>query len=175
MPRFFLFAKRSATYPVPVGPAGADEHSKAGASMRPFRWVLGFGDRIGGRAGGWRSGGRVGRGSTSAVPGDRLVTNTGSNTVSTIDVETRTKHPGDITVGGQPLKVAVTPDGKSQRPAVVVRAKGSCHPELAGQVAGRCCSPASEHFGGPADIGARWGRSGRRRRRSSRRDRSHRP
>jgi DNA-binding beta-propeller fold protein YncE len=35
------------------------------------------------------------------------------DSVSTIDVETRTKHPGDITVGRQPLKVAVTPDGTS--------------------------------------------------------------
>ena len=35
------------------------------------------------------------------------------NSVSTIDVKTRTKHPNDITVGIQPLRVAVTPDGKT--------------------------------------------------------------
>jgi YVTN family beta-propeller protein len=31
------------------------------------------------------------------------------DSVSTIDVKTRTKHPTDITVGLQPLRVAVTP------------------------------------------------------------------
>jgi YVTN family beta-propeller protein len=31
------------------------------------------------------------------------------NSVSTIDVKTRTKHPTDITVGLQPLRVAITP------------------------------------------------------------------
>jgi YVTN family beta-propeller protein len=35
------------------------------------------------------------------------------NSVSTIDVKTRTKHPTDITVGLQPLRVAITPDGKT--------------------------------------------------------------
>jgi YVTN family beta-propeller protein len=38
-----------------------------------------------------------------------LVNNFTSGTVSTIDVKTRTKHPTDITVGTQPLGVAVTP------------------------------------------------------------------
>jgi YVTN family beta-propeller protein len=33
----------------------------------------------------------------------------GGNSVSTIDVKTRKKHPDDITVGLQPLRVAVTP------------------------------------------------------------------
>jgi DNA-binding beta-propeller fold protein YncE len=33
--------------------------------------------------------------------------------VSTIDVKTRTKHPTDITVGTQPLRVAITPDGRT--------------------------------------------------------------
>jgi YVTN family beta-propeller protein len=33
--------------------------------------------------------------------------------VSTIDVKTRTKHPTDITVAAKPLRVAVTPDGKT--------------------------------------------------------------
>ena len=38
-----------------------------------------------------------------------FVANYGSDTVSTIDVKTRTKHPTDITVGTQPIRVAVTP------------------------------------------------------------------
>jgi YVTN family beta-propeller protein len=33
----------------------------------------------------------------------------GGNSVSTIDVKTRTKHPDDITVGVQPLRIAITP------------------------------------------------------------------
>jgi YVTN family beta-propeller protein len=41
------------------------------------------------------------------------VTNSASNSVSTIDVKTRTKHPTDIPVGSLPLGVAVTPDGKT--------------------------------------------------------------
>jgi YVTN family beta-propeller protein len=35
-----------------------------------------------------------------------------ANSVSTIDVKTRKKHPDDITVGVQPLRVAVTPCGR---------------------------------------------------------------
>jgi YVTN family beta-propeller protein len=38
-----------------------------------------------------------------------VVANSGSDTVSTIDVKTRTKNPTDITLGTQPLRVAVTP------------------------------------------------------------------
>jgi YVTN family beta-propeller protein len=34
-------------------------------------------------------------------------------TVSAIDVKTRTKDPTDITVGAQPISLAVTPDGKT--------------------------------------------------------------
>jgi YVTN family beta-propeller protein len=37
----------------------------------------------------------------------------GSDTVSTIDVKTRTKHPTDITVGRLPFGIAITPDGKT--------------------------------------------------------------
>jgi YVTN family beta-propeller protein len=37
----------------------------------------------------------------------------GSDTVSTIDVKTRTKNPTDITVGRLPFAVAVTPDGRT--------------------------------------------------------------
>jgi YVTN family beta-propeller protein len=37
----------------------------------------------------------------------------GSDTVSTIDVKTRTKNPTDITVGRLPSLVAVTPDGRT--------------------------------------------------------------
>jgi YVTN family beta-propeller protein len=42
-----------------------------------------------------------------------FVANTGSGTVSTIDVNTRTKDPTDITVGSLPNAAAVTPDGKT--------------------------------------------------------------
>jgi YVTN family beta-propeller protein len=42
-----------------------------------------------------------------------LVANSGSDSVSTIDVKTRTKNPTDITVGPRPLPHAVTPDGKT--------------------------------------------------------------
>jgi YVTN family beta-propeller protein len=35
------------------------------------------------------------------------------DSISTIDVKTRTKHPDDIPVGAGPLGVAVTPDGKT--------------------------------------------------------------
>ena len=42
-----------------------------------------------------------------------FVANSVSDTVSTIDANTRTKHPTDITVGLEPLGVAVTPDGKT--------------------------------------------------------------
>ena len=41
-----------------------------------------------------------------------FVTNLDGGTVSTIDVKTRTKHPTDIVLGGGPVGVAVTPDGK---------------------------------------------------------------
>src|SRR5262245_18193053 len=40
-----------------------------------------------------------------------FVTNGGSGTVSTIDVQSRTKDPADITVGPGPAGVAITPDG----------------------------------------------------------------
>src|SRR5262249_5279310 len=40
-----------------------------------------------------------------------LVANNGSDTVSTIDVKTRTKDPDDIAVGSEPGVVALTPDG----------------------------------------------------------------
>ena len=36
-----------------------------------------------------------------------------SNSVSTIDVKTRKKNPTDIPVGGRPIGVVVTPDGKT--------------------------------------------------------------
>jgi YVTN family beta-propeller protein len=53
----------------------------------------------------------------SAVPGrgrcqaTAFVANRLSDTVSTIDVKTRTKNPTDIAVGAAPFAVAVTPDG----------------------------------------------------------------
>jgi YVTN family beta-propeller protein len=42
-----------------------------------------------------------------------FIANSGSDTVSTIDVKTKTKHPADITVGSRPGSVAFTPDGKT--------------------------------------------------------------
>ena len=42
-----------------------------------------------------------------------FVTNSASDSVSTIDVKTRTKHPTDIPVGSAPLGVGITPDGKT--------------------------------------------------------------
>ena len=42
-----------------------------------------------------------------------FVSNTGSDTVSTVDVKTRTKHPTDIAVGKTPAGVTITPDGKT--------------------------------------------------------------
>jgi YVTN family beta-propeller protein len=55
-----------------------------------------------------------------------FVTNNGSGTVSTIDVNTRTKNPSDIPVGEHPTDVAVTPDGKTAfvtKPALVLEAE----------------------------------------------------
>jgi YVTN family beta-propeller protein len=55
----------------------------------------------------------------SAVPARKVcratavVTNAMSDSVSTIDVKTRTKHPTDVSVGSFPFGVAVTPDGKT--------------------------------------------------------------
>src|SRR5262249_37802326 len=37
----------------------------------------------------------------------------GANSVATIDLKTRTKNPTDIPVGGTPIRVRVTPDGKT--------------------------------------------------------------
>jgi YVTN family beta-propeller protein len=48
-----------------------------------------------------------------ALTRDGKTANTQSDTVSTIDVKTRTKHPTDITVGTNPKGVAVTPDSKT--------------------------------------------------------------
>ncbi len=54
-------------------------------------------------------------GRVSAVPvrtpcrATAFVANTGSGTVSTIDVKTRTKDPTDIPVGSEPGSVAITP------------------------------------------------------------------
>jgi YVTN family beta-propeller protein len=42
-----------------------------------------------------------------------FVANLTGGTVSTIDVDTRTKHPDDIPVGPNPGGVAITPDGKT--------------------------------------------------------------
>jgi YVTN family beta-propeller protein len=42
-----------------------------------------------------------------------FVANTGSNSVSTFDVKTRTKNPTDIAVGTTPVGVTITPNGKT--------------------------------------------------------------
>jgi YVTN family beta-propeller protein len=81
--------------------------------MRQFRWVRGV--VVLGLAGALV--GLVPDG-VSAVPrkacrATAFVTNSGSDTVSTIDVKTRTKHPTDVSVGSFPWGVAVTPDGKT--------------------------------------------------------------
>jgi YVTN family beta-propeller protein len=78
--------------------------------MRPFRWVLGV-VVLG------LSGALVGvvPDGVSAVAARKecrvtaFVANGLSDSVSTIDVKTRTKNPTDIPVGAGPLGVAVTP------------------------------------------------------------------
>jgi YVTN family beta-propeller protein len=78
--------------------------------MRRFRWVRGV--LVLGLAGALVG---VVPSGVSAVAGrarcraNAFVANSNSGTVSTIDVKTRTKHPTDITVGTQPIRVAVTP------------------------------------------------------------------
>jgi YVTN family beta-propeller protein len=68
---------------------------------------------------GWRAlVGVVPDGASAVAPGARcrvtaFVTNITGGAVSTIDVKTRTKNPTDITVGTQPLGLAITPDGKT--------------------------------------------------------------
>ena len=49
----------------------------------------------------------------TALPLSGVPTGPVGDSVSTIDVKTRTKHPDDITVGPFPLGVAITPDGKT--------------------------------------------------------------
>jgi YVTN family beta-propeller protein len=82
--------------------------------MRLFRWVLGVlvlglvGALVG-----------VALAGVSAAPvrarcrPTAFVTNSGSNTVSTIDVKTGAEDPTDIAVGTYPQGVAVAPDGKT--------------------------------------------------------------
>ena len=82
--------------------------------MRRFRWVLGV--VVFGLAGALV--GAIPDGVSAAVGRARcrptaFVANTGSGTVSTIDVKTRTKDPNDIPVGASPAAVKITPDGKT--------------------------------------------------------------
>jgi YVTN family beta-propeller protein len=78
--------------------------------MRPIRWVRGI--VVLGLAGALVG---VVPDGVSAVPArgscrpTAYVANNCSDTVSTIDVKTRTKHPDDITVGSSPFGVAFTP------------------------------------------------------------------
>jgi hypothetical protein len=105
--RFFLFATPEGDVRWSGRPTGADVGRKAGAAMRPSRCLQ-----------------RVSMfGLVGALPVDRVtaiparercratafVTHTYGGTVLTIDVNTRTKHPTDITVGTGPIGVAVTP------------------------------------------------------------------
>jgi YVTN family beta-propeller protein len=88
--------------------------SEAGAAMRRFRRVRGA--FVLGLAGALV--GVVPDGVSAVAGGARcrptaFVANTGSGTVSTIDVKTRTKDPGDIKVGSAPGGVKVTPEGKT--------------------------------------------------------------
>ncbi len=48
---------------------------------------------------------------SAGVPRYAYVTNSGSGTVSVIDLQTNTKLPQDITVGSNPQGIAITPDG----------------------------------------------------------------
>jgi YVTN family beta-propeller protein len=97
---------------VEFGLSNAGEDSKVGAAMRLWRvlgvLVLGLAGTLG-----------VVPDGVSAVAArprcqaTALVTNSASESVSTIDVETRAKNPTDIDVGPVPAGVAVTPDGKT--------------------------------------------------------------
>jgi YVTN family beta-propeller protein len=82
--------------------------------MRRFRWVRGV--VVFGLAGALVG---VVPDGVSAVAGrarcraTAFVTNSNNDSVSTIDVKTRTKHPTDIPVGSTPYGVTITPDGKT--------------------------------------------------------------
>jgi YVTN family beta-propeller protein len=82
--------------------------------MRQFRWVLGV--VVLGLAGALVG---VVPDGVSAVPArsrcraTAFVANTGSNSVSTIDLKTMTKQPTDIAVGTTPVGVTITPNGKT--------------------------------------------------------------
>src|SRR5215211_2124661 len=82
--------------------------------MRRFRWVLGalvLG--LSGALVGVVPDGASGVAGRSRCRPTAFVTNTSSDSVSTIDVKTRTKHPTDITAVPAPGGVTVTPDGKT--------------------------------------------------------------
>jgi YVTN family beta-propeller protein len=82
----------------------------AGAAMSRFRWVLGVvvvglaSALVGVVPGGVAAVAARGRCRATA-----FVVNIASDTVSTIDVKTRTKNPTDIPVGVNPTTVAMTP------------------------------------------------------------------
>jgi YVTN family beta-propeller protein len=78
--------------------------------MRRFRWpvgvlVLGLAGALVGVVPDWVSAVAA----RARCRATAFVTNSASNSVSRIDVKTRTKHPTDIPVGPSPLEVAVTP------------------------------------------------------------------
>src|SRR5262245_42026023 len=97
-----------------VGQTGAGEASEARAVMRRFRGIRGV--VVVGLAGALVG---VVPDGVSALPArarcrvTAVVANAGSDTVSTIDVRTRTKDPTDIAVGSSPSGLDVTPDGRT--------------------------------------------------------------
>jgi len=98
----------------PESPIKPDAVAPVGAAMRRFRWVRGIGVlRFAGVLLGADPGG------VSAVPARSrcrptvFVVNNRSETVSTIDIRSGTKHADDIPIGAFPVSLAVTPDGKN--------------------------------------------------------------
>jgi YVTN family beta-propeller protein len=97
-------------------------NSEAGAAMRRFGWVrvvVAFG--LAGALMGVVPDGVSAVAARSRCRATAFVPNNGSDTVSTIDVKTRTKHPRDITFGTAPIGVTFTPDGTT---AFVANAAG---------------------------------------------------
>jgi DNA-binding beta-propeller fold protein YncE len=82
--------------------------------MRRFRWVRGI--LVLGLAGALAGVVPSGASVVAGRPRYRqtaFVSNTGGDSVSAIDMKTRTKNPADITAVPAPSGVAVTPDGKA--------------------------------------------------------------
>src|SRR5262249_17884117 len=108
-----------------VGPtAGGVRTTKQGAAVRRFWWVRGV--VVLGLASALLVPAAVsGASARRECRPAAFVPNDVSGTVSTIDVNTRTKDPTDIPVGEYPQDVAVTPEGKTGFAAQPVGATGS--------------------------------------------------